>query len=61
MCLLQNKPLYPEIAGICNKCCLYLSTCSPIVDHGMLFGECDMDFCDECPMYEDCNDKERMC
>ena len=23
--------------------------------HGYLFGECDNDFCEECPYYEDCN------
>ena len=54
MCLMQGKRVYPEIAGVCNRCSLYLSTCMPIVDHGYLFGECDNDYCCECPLYEDC-------
>ncbi len=54
MCLLQGKNVTPEMAGICNKCSLYLNTCMPVVDHGFLFGECDYDYCSECVVYEDC-------
>lgn len=54
MCLMQGKTVSPDIAGICNRCSLYLSTCMPVVDHGYLFGECDNDYCCECPYYEDC-------
>jgi len=54
MCLIQGKSVSPEIAGTCNRCSLYLNTCMPVVDHGYLFGECDNDFCCECPYYEDC-------
>ena len=58
MCLMQGKSVYPEIAGICSRCSLYLSTCLPVIDHGYLFGECDQDFCSECPEYDSCGTYE---
>ena len=54
MCLMQDKAVTPEIAGVCAKCCLYLSTFMPVVQYGYLFGECDNDYCCECPYIEDC-------
>lgn len=54
MCLLQGRSITPELAGVCFKCCLYLSTCKPIIDHGFLFGECDYDYCCECPYIDEC-------
>lgn len=57
MCLLQGKDVTPEMPGICWQCLLYLSTCSPIVDQGFLYGECDEDYCCYCPIYEECLDE----
>lgn len=54
MCLLQGKDVTPEMPGICWRCSLYLNTCSPIIDHGFLFGECDEDYCCYCALYDEC-------
>ena len=54
-CLMQGRSVSPEIAGTCNNCSLYLNSCMPVVDHGFLFGECDNDYCCECPVYDDCS------
>ena len=51
---MQGRSVTPEIAGICNKCSLYLNTCMPVIDHGFLYGECDNDYCSECYLSEDC-------
>lgn len=57
MCLLDGMPISPEMPGVCHKCCLYLSTCLPIIKEGILVGtECsDNDnYCEWCPNYESC-------
>lgn len=54
MCLLQGKTVTAEMAGSCSKCSLFLNTCMPIIEGGFLFGECDNDYCSECPVYEEC-------
>ena len=55
MCLLEGKTVTPEMPGVCHKCCLYLNTCSPVVDNGYLTGaECDYFYCEDCPYYEEC-------
>lgn len=54
-CLLQGMPVTPEMPGACSRCNLYLDTCMPIVQYGFLAGaECDCDYCECCPLYEEC-------
>lgn len=54
-CLLQGMPITPEMPGACARCSLYLNTCMPVIDGGNLTGsECDMDYCEFCPFYEEC-------
>ena len=46
VCILQGKSITPEMPGACNRCGLYLNTCSPIIENGFLVGaECDYDYC----------------
>ena len=55
VCILQGKSITPEMPGVCNRCSLYLNTCCPVVDNGYLTGaECDYDYCQDCPCYEEC-------
>jgi len=55
-CILEGKPVTPDMPGICQECSLYLSTCKPYISKGFLVGaECDYDHCCECPCYEDCS------
>ena len=57
MCLFDGKPISPEMPGVCYKCCLYLSTCLPIIKEGILVGtECsdNENYCEWCPNYESC-------
>ncbi|QFJ54333.1 hypothetical protein [Pseudobutyrivibrio xylanivorans] len=61
MCLLQGVSITPEMAGTCRFCSLYLNTCMPIVDNGFVFGECDKDYCIECPCYGECEDMKGGC
>ena len=51
---MQGRSVSPEIAGTCNSCPDYLNSCMPVVDNGLLFGECDKDFCCECYRYAEC-------
>lgn len=53
-CLLQGMPVTPEMPGACARCSLYLNTCMPVVQYGFLAGECDSDYCCDCPLYEEC-------
>ena len=55
ICILQGKQVTPEMPSTCNQCALYLNTCSPVIYNGYLTGaECDMNYCEYCPVYEDC-------
>lgn len=54
-CLLQGKSVTPGMPGVCAGCILYLETCKPVIENGYLSGaECDMDYCEFCPLYEEC-------
>lgn len=54
-CLLQGMPVTPEMPGVCGRCSLYLDICLPVIEGGYLSGaECDMDYCEFCPFYEQC-------
>ena len=55
VCILQGRPVSPDGNGTCNRCSLYLNTCSPIIMNGVRVGaECDYDYCCECPNDEEC-------
>lgn len=57
MCLLEGQKLAPYMPGYCTEhCVLYLSTCIPWIENGLLTGcECTGDdYCCECPYFEDC-------
>lgn len=59
-CLLQGKSVTPEMPGVCVECVLYLNTCLPVIEDGYLSGaECDMDYCEFCPLYKECGSVER--
>lgn len=55
ICILQGKQITSESPSTCSMCDQYLNTCSPFIESGYLTGaECDMDYCECCPVYEDC-------
>ena len=57
MCLLEGKPLQPDMPGYCTQSCdLYLSVCVPVIENGMLSGCecCGDDYCCSCPFMEEC-------
>lgn len=55
VCILQGHSITPEMPGICHECGLYLNTCVPVIENGYLTGsECDEDYCQNCPHYEEC-------
>ena len=55
VCILQGKSITPEMSGACNRCGLYLNTCSPIIENGFLVGaECDYDYCCDCLYFDVC-------
>lgn len=56
ICLLEGARVTPEMPSLCHKCCLYLSTCMPVIEDGYLMGiECDNDnYCEFCVNYEIC-------
>lgn len=56
MCLLEGVAVTPEMPSICYKCCLYLSTCLPVICDGLLVGiECSNDnYCEFCSYFEEC-------
>ncbi len=54
-CQYEGRAVSPEIAGFCNACSLYLSTCAPIISNGYLMGaECDAFYCENCPSAYEC-------
>ena len=55
LCTYEGRAVTPEMPGYCYKCSLYLNTCAPVIHNGYLTGaECDMDYCECCPVYSDC-------
>ena len=50
VCILQGKSITPEMPGTCSECELLYETCSPIILSGYVSGgECDLDYCCDCP------------
>lgn len=54
-CYYQGQGITPEMPGCCSECVLFLNTCLPFINNGFVVGECDLDYCLDCPYYYDCD------
>lgn len=57
MCMMNYQPV-STYCSPCGRCSEYLTSCSPVIVNGFVFGECDLVACEFCS-YEDC--QERSC
>lgn len=56
MCYWEGKAV-GELCSCCQNCSSYLTDCMPVVAcGGYVVGECDFNFCEYCPAYEECEE-----
>lgn len=56
ICSYEGQPVAPDMPGCCSRCSLYLNTCATVIRDGFLTGpECDIEYCQYCPVYSDCS------